>query len=33
MREEVKVMIKDLLPFKERMARYSSAVMPRTRWK
>ncbi|BBD72944.1 hypothetical protein HS1genome_1333 [Sulfodiicoccus acidiphilus] len=33
MREEVKVMLKDLLPFKERISRFSSVIMPRTRWK
>ena len=33
LREEVKNMIKDLLPYKERLERFKSAILPRTTWR
>lgn len=33
MPEEVKVMIKDLLPYKERLERFKHVIMPKTRWR
>lgn len=31
--EEVKIMIKDLLPYKERLERYKHVIPPKTKWK
>ncbi|EZQ10856.1 NAD-dependent dehydratase [Candidatus Acidianus copahuensis] len=31
--EEVKIMIEDLIPYKERLERYKTAIMPKTKWK
>jgi nucleoside-diphosphate-sugar epimerase len=31
--EEVKIMIKDLLPYKERLERYRHVIPPKTKWK
>ncbi len=33
MEEEVKLMIEDLLPYKERLSRFKASIMPRTDWK
>jgi nucleoside-diphosphate-sugar epimerase len=33
MRDEVKIMIKDLLPFKERLQRYKNVIYPKTKWR
>ncbi|NON61246.1 UDP-sulfoquinovose synthase [Acidianus sp. RZ1] len=31
--EEVKIMIEDLIPYKDRLERYKTAIMPKTKWK
>lgn len=33
LRDEVKVILKDLLPYKERLERYKHVIMPKTRWR
>jgi hypothetical protein len=33
MREEVKNMIEDLLPYKERLERFKDVIMPKTKWR
>jgi len=33
LRDEVKEMIKDLLPYKERLERYKHTILPRTKWR
>ncbi|ARM76228.1 UDP-sulfoquinovose synthase [Acidianus manzaensis] len=33
MKDEVKVMIEDLLPYKERLERYKQVIMPKTKWR
>ena len=33
LRDEVKNMIKDLLPYKERLERYKHVILPRTTWR
>ncbi|MEM3864124.1 MAG: NAD-dependent dehydratase, partial [Metallosphaera sp.] len=32
-RGEVKIMIKDLIPYKERLERFKHVIMPKTRWR